>query len=417
MASEKLAISLEDVQGLFTDKDGLRKLVEESVQKIIEAEFEKHMGRKRYERGKGRATHRNGYKPRMLYTRVGTLHLRVPQARDGSFSPSIYEKYQRSEKALFLTLVEIYRKGVATRKVQDITEELCGDRISKSTVSRYFSQLDGELARFRNRELDGEYPYLVVDAQVHLIRRPDKSITSKAMLVAEGVRYSGHREVLGVAIGDSENEQTWKDFFLDLKQRGLRGVKYVVSDAHVGLVTAARMCFQGCVWQRCQQHFQRNAKGYVSRSKRTALARQLHSVWEASGRDEAKRIADDIARENRHNERLNKLLSTGLEDCLTVFSLPPEHRRRMRTNNSLERMNAEIRRRTRPIRILPSEKGALRLLTSLWQDIHEKWISGRRYLDMTPLEEWNWYEQEDPDEENEPIQAEAADGNHRKSGT
>ncbi|MBD3157803.1 MAG: IS256 family transposase, partial [Candidatus Lokiarchaeota archaeon] len=232
MASDKVAISDDDVQGLFNDSEAFRKLIEGVVQKIIEAEFEKHMGRRPYERGRGRPTHRNGYKTRTLFTRVGRLHLRVPQARDGSFSPSLYRKYQRTEKALFLTLVETYQKGVATRKIKEITEELCGDRISKSTVSRYFSELDGELELFRSRGLEREYPYLIVDVQIHLVRRSDNSVTSDSLLVAEGVSESGHREVLGVALGDSENEQTWRDFFLDLRQRGLDGVKLVVSDDH-----------------------------------------------------------------------------------------------------------------------------------------------------------------------------------------
>ncbi len=387
MATAKVAISETDVQGLLNDSDGLRAIVEEVVQKIIDGEFSKHMGKARYERGAGRDTHRNGFKDRMLLTRVGRIYLRVPQARDGSFSPSVYEKYQRVEKALFLTLVETYRKGVATRKIQAITEELCGDRIPKSTISAWCKKLDEELADFRERRLDGEYPYIVVDAQIHRIRR-NRAIVTEAALVAEGVTASGHREVIGVSMGDSESERTWREFFLSLRKRGLKGVRTVVSDDHTGLVNAARMCFQGSQWQRCQYHFRMNARSRVPRRLRSEISRRIQSIWDASDRKTCDLLIREFLSDYGRYTDLVSWLEENIEDCLAVFELPPEHRRRLRTTNGVERMHEEIRRRTIPIRIFPSRESALRMLTALWQDIHENWLTGRCYLNMEVLKEW-----------------------------
>ena len=387
MATAKVAISEENVQGLFNERDELRALVEEVVQKIINAEFDKHMGRDRYERGVGRNTHRNGFKDRMFLTRVGQIYLRVPQARDGSFSPSVYEKYQRVEKALFLTLVETYRKGVSTRKMQAITEELCGDRIPKSTISAWGKELDEDLADFRDRRLDGEYPYVIVDAQVHRIRR-NRAIVPEAALVAEGVTESGHREIIGISMGDSESERTWREFFLSLRKRGLSGVRMVVSDDHTGLVNAARLCFQGSQWQRCQYHFRMNAKSRVPRRLRSEISRRIQSIWDASDRKTCDLLIKEFLRDYSRYTDLISWLDENIEDCLAVFELPPEHRRRLRTTNGVERMHEEIRRRTIPIRIFPSRESALRLLTALWQDIHENWLTGRRYLNMEVLKEW-----------------------------
>lgn len=255
MAEFKLSQSGADVQGLFNDSSAMREWMQKEMQKLIEGEFEKHMDREPYERDTGRSTHRNGFKDRTLRTRVGKIYIRVPQTRDGSFSPSVYEKYQRVEKALFLSLVEMYRMGVATRKIKAITEELCGERILRSTISAWCSDLDRELTAFRERPLEERYPYMVVDAQVHRVRK-SRRIDSESCLVAEGIGKSGHREVIGVAMGNGESEQGWREFFLSLRKRGLRGVDMVVSDDHVGLVSAAMMCFQGSQWQRCQFHLE-----------------------------------------------------------------------------------------------------------------------------------------------------------------
>lgn len=412
MATRKLTKNGSDVQGLMNDSDAMRKLVQEEVQRAINTEFEEHMGRDRYERDKGRSTHRNGFKSRTLTTRVGKIYLRVPQTRDGSFSPSVYERCQRVEKALYLTLVETYRMGVATRKIKTITEELLGDSIPKSTISAWCGELDEELAEFRERPLEGEYPYLIVDAQVHRVRR-DRKIVSESLLVAEGVSETGHREVLGLAMGNGESEQTWRDFFLSLHKRGLKGVHTIVSDDHKGLVSAALMCFQGSQWQRCQFHFGRNAKSHLPRRMHSEMHRSLREIWDASDRVTTDYLISKTLSDYSKQPKFCDWLEENIEDCLAVLELPPGHRRRLRTTNGVERMNEEIRRRTIPIRIFPNRESALRMLTALWQDIHENWMTGRRYLDMELIQEW--------EEERKTVRGvesvEGAGEIHRKSRT
>jgi len=387
MATGKLLKKNANVQGLLNDKDALRELVQIEIQKVINGEFEEHIARGRYERKEGAGTHRNGFKPRTLTTRVGKIYLRIPQARDGSFSPSVYEKYQRVEKALFLTLVETYRLGVSTRKIKTITEELCGDIIPKSTISAWCSSLDDELNEFRERPLDTEYPYVVVDAQVKRVR-VSRKVVSESVLVAEGISSTGYREVIGVAVGNSESHQTWKDFFLSLRKRGLKGVNTIVSDNHAGLVSAALMCFQGSQWQRCQFHFGRNARGYLPRKMHSEMHRRLKEIWNANTRETADYLINKMLQDYSHRAKFCDWLEENIEDCLAVLELPPEHRRRLRTTNAVERMHEEIKRRTQPIRIFPNRNSVLRMVTALWQDIHEKWLTGRKYLDMDVINEW-----------------------------
>ncbi len=412
MATGKLAKTEVNVQGLMNDSEAMREMVQEEVQRMITTEFKEYMGRERYERDKGRSTYRNGYKPRTLTTRVGKIYLRVPQTRDGSFSPSVYERYQRVEKALYLALVETYRMGVSTRKIKTITEELLGDTIPKSTISTWCIDLDGELEEFRERPLEGEYPYLVVDAQVHRVRR-DRKIVSESLLVAEGVSETGYREILGVAMGNSESEQTWKDFFLSLHKRGLKGVHTIVSDDHKGLVSAALMCFQGSQWQRCQFHFSRNARSHLPKRMHSEMHRSLKEIWEANDRETADYLLRRMLSDYGKKEEFCDWLEENIEDCLAILELPPGHRKRLRTTNAVERMNEEIRRRTIPIRIFPNRNSALRMLTALWQDIHENWMTGRKYLDMELIKEWE--EERKRSAEEEPV--ERSEGNHRKFRT
>lgn len=374
MAVDNLKVSKEDVQVLFNDSEAVRKMIEEKVQELVLEEFESHMGRSRYERDQGRETHRNGFKDRTIFTRVGKIYLRIPQTRDGSFSPSVYTKYQRVEKALFLTLVETHRQGVATRKIQKVTEELCGDKVPGSTFSAWNKSLDRELSEFRERPLEGDYPFVIVDAQVHKLRR-NRSIVTEAALTAVGISASGHREVIGLAMGNSENEHSWREFFLSLKKRGLKGVRMVISDDHVGLVTAARMCFQGCTWQRCQYHFGKNVRSHLPRRLHGEISGRLKSIWEAPDRATSDILISRLLEDYRHYKGFDEWFEENVEDCLAVFEQPPSHRRRLRTTNGIERMNEEIRRRTEPLRIFPSREGAMRMLTALWEDIHESWIT------------------------------------------
>ncbi len=257
---------------LLNDPAFLRGIVERALQAILEEEMTAHLGAARYERGEGRTGYRNGHKPRMLTTRVGTIELRVPQDRDGTFSTEFFARYQRSEQALVTTLMEMYLQGVSTRHVAAITEELCGATFSKSHVSALVGRLDPELAAWRTRPLTAAaYPYLVVDARYEHARVDGRVVTLGVLIVA-GVRDDGRREILAVEEADTESEATYHELFKRLKDRGLRGVELVTSDDHRGLKAAIARHFQGASWQRCQVHFARNLLGSVGAKHRARLA-------------------------------------------------------------------------------------------------------------------------------------------------
>ncbi len=370
---------------LTDDPDFLRTIVETVIQEILEMEMTRHIGAAPYERSKSRKGRRNGYKPRFLKTRVGRLNLLVPQDREGTFSTQLFARYQRSEKALLLSLMQMYLQGVSTRKTTRITEKLCGTSFSKSQVSALSSRLDAELAAWRSRPLTHSYPYLIVDARYEDVRI-DGRITSQGVLIVKGIRGDGKREILAVSVADTESEATWQEVFADLKARGLTGVRLVTSDHHAGIMKAVKKHFQGAGWQRCQVHFQRNACGLVPRSARKELAGDLREVFAAPDRESAMRIAERVADSWRPKyPKAARLIEDHIEQCLAVLALPASHRQRLRTTNGLERLNQEIKRRTRVIRIFPNRESALRLVTALAAEQSDEWISGRRYLNMEEL--------------------------------
>lgn len=376
------------VQEVLTDDpDFLRTLVETVIQEILEMELTEQIGAAPYERSKERKGQRNGYKPRILRTRVGRLNLLVPQDRDGNFSTSLFGRYQRSEKALLLSLMEMYLKGVSTRKVTKVTETLCGTSFSKSQVSALTARLDAELSAWRSRPLTYAYPYLMVDARYEDVR-VDGRIVSQGALIVKGVRDDGRREILAVAVADTESEATWQELFVDLKARGLAGVVLIISDNHAGLKKAAKKHFQGVSWQRCQVHFTRNATGLVPRSARKELAADLREVFTAPDLESAMRSAERSADRWRPKyPGVAKLIEDNIEDCLAVLAFPSPHRVRLRTTNGLERLNEEIKRRTRVIRIFPNRESCLRLFTALAAEQSDEWVSGKRYLNMEELAE------------------------------
>ena len=369
---------------LLDDPDFLREVVERAVQAILEAEMTAHLGAAKHERSEGRTGYRNGTKPRTLVTRVGTLQLAVPQDRDGTFSTELFARYQRSEQALVSTLLEMYLQGVSTRKVAAITEELCGTGFSKSQVSALTSRLDADLTAWRTRSLaDRAYPYLSVDARYEHAR-VDGRVVSQGVLVVAGVRDDGVREVLAVEVADTESEASYQALFRSLKERGLRGVELVTSDDHRGLRSAIGRHFQGAGWQRCQVHVARNLLAHVGRSQRRALADDLRGVFAAGTRTQAMAAAQEAAARWRSTHpTVARRLEEDLEDALTCLAFPAEHRVRIRTTNGLERLNQELKRRTRVVRIFPHRASLLRLVTALALEQSEEWVSGRRYLDMT----------------------------------
>jgi transposase-like protein len=379
---------------LLDDPAFLREIVQRVVQQILEAEMSEHVGAAPYERTEGRKGHRNGHKPRTLRTRVGTLNLAVPQDREGTFSTRLFSRYQRNEKALVLALMEMYVEGVSTRKVKEITEELCGISFSKSLVSSLAGSLDSELGAWRRRRLEAEaYPYVFVDARYEKVRM-DHRVVSQGVLIVSAVRDDGMREILGVEVADTESEATYQELFRSLKRRGLKGVELVVSDDHEGLKAAVFRHFQGASHQRCQVHYMRNLLGMVGYAKRKELGAELRAIFAAPSREQALRIASSVADRwrGKGNEKLAEHLEEHIEECLTCLAFPESHRRRIRTTNGLERLNQEIKRRTRVVRIFPNRESCLRLVTALAVEQSEEWLTGRRYLDMEELREHRRFE-------------------------
>ncbi len=381
----------ETAQGVLLDEAAfLREIVERVLQEVLEAEMTEHVGAAPHERTDARKGHRNGHKPRTLRTRVGTLNLLVPQDREGTFSTRLFSRYQRNEKALVLALMEMYVEGVSTRKVKDVTEELCGTSFSKSLISSLAGRLDAELGAWRGRPLEAEgYPYLLVDARYEKVRVGGR-VVSQGVLVVSAVREpDGFREILAVEVADTESEATYHELFRSLKARGLKGVELVVSDDHEGLKAAVERHFQGASWQRCQVHYARNLLGMVGAKKRKELAAGLRAIFAATSRERALGIASEVANRwrGKGHEKVACHLEEHIEECLACLCFPESHRRRIRTTNGLERFNQELKRRTRVVRIFPDRESCLRLVSALAVEQSEEWLTGRRYLEMEELRE------------------------------
>ena len=390
MTNEHRKPDVELAQEVLLDDPGfLREIVERVLQELLETEMTEHIGAAPYERTENRNSHRNGHKPRALRTRVGTLNLLVPQDREGTFSTRLFARYQRNEKALVLALMEIYVEGVSTRKVAEVTEALCGTSFSKSLVSSLAGCLDAELEAWRSRPLEAEsYPYVFVDACYEKVRVGHR-VVSQGVLVVSAVRDDGLREILGVEVADTESEATYQQMFRSQKRRGLKGVELVVSDDHEGLKAALARHFQGASHQRCQVHYARNLLGMVGAKKRKELGADLRAIFAAPAREQALRIASSVANKwrERGHEKVAEHLEEHVEECLSCLSFPESHRRRIRTTNGQERLNQEIKRRTRVVRIFPNREACLRLVTALCVEQSEEWVTGRRYLDMEELRE------------------------------
>jgi len=312
-------------------------------------------------------------------TRLGRMELLVPKDREGRFQTELFDRYQRNEKALMLSLVEMYVHGVSTRKVKAVTEALCGLDISRSQISKLAKGLDEEVRAWRSRPLTKPYPYLVVDACYEKIR-VNHQVLSQGVLLVVGIRADGYREILGTWVADSESEASWSEVFKELKDRGLRGVQYVVSDDHAGLCKAIERYFQGCLWQRCQVHFMRNIISQVSKKDRAKVIEMVREIMTAQSYESARKRMDEVieALEKSH-PKVALLLEEHGEEVLTVYQLPPVHRRFMKSTNMLERYNQELKRRTRVVRIFPHQESCLRLVTAMAMEMSEEWMV-RRYL-------------------------------------
>jgi putative transposase len=372
---------------LASDCDFLRPLVEEVVQRVLEAEMEEAVGAQKGERTVTRLGYRSGYYSRTLITRVGKLELRIPQDRQGRFLTEVFERYQRSEKALVAALAEMYVQGVSTRKVKAITEELCGHEFSASTISRINEHLDEELAKFAGRRLEEEYPYLVLDARYEKVRE-DGVIRSRAVLIAIGISGEGRRCVLAVEMAPRESQTSWRDFLLGLRKRGLSGVEFVVSDDHMGLKRSIVEILPEAVWQRCYVHFLRNALDHLPRKADDDCMMELRWIYDRRNVEEVRRdLAAWLTKWGSKYRKLCDWVEANIEETLAFYRLPLQHHKHMKSTNMLERLNEEIKRRTRVIRIFPNEASCLRLVRALAVETHENWIEATRYLNMELLEE------------------------------
>jgi len=379
------AVKLKTLLG--SDESFLRSMVERLVQEALEAEMEETLGAAKGERSAERRGYRSGHYTRGLITRVGKLELQVPQDRQGQFSTAIFERYQRSEKALVSSLAEMYIQGVSTRKVKAITEELCGHAFSASTVSSINKSLDGELKRFADRRLEQEYPYLVLDARYEKVRL-NGIIQSQAVLVAIGINWEGRREVLGVELANRESHNTWREFLAGLKTRGLRGVELVITDDHRGLKKALVEVLSEAAWQRCYVHFLRNALDYLPRKADDDCLMELRWLYDRRSLEEAQRdLGQWLKRWAKRYPRLCAWVEENIEETFTFYRWPLAHHKHLKSTNMLERLNQELKRRTHVIRIFPNEASCLRLVRALAVEIHENWIEQHRYLNMELLKE------------------------------
>lgn len=360
--------------------EGMGQVLQVLMNEAMKVERSKFLGTQPYERSPERQDYANGFKDKTVKTRLGMLDLQVPQVRGCDFYPQALERGLRSEQALRMSVAEMYLQGVSTRKVQKITEELCVLTISSSQVSRITSKLDSELKLWRDRKL-GKFQYMIVDAIYEKTRR-DGCVVSSSVLIAYGINPDGKREVIGVSVSLSEAEVHWRSFFENLVERGLHGLEMITSDAHTGLKAALQTIFPTVPWQRCQFHLQQNASSYVTKKARKAeVAADIRDIFNAPNETEAKRLLGLAVDKYKEKEsRLAEWIGSNIDESFTVFRLPKVHRQKLRTSNLAERVNKEIRRRTKVVGIFSNEESCLRLVSAILCEIHEEWIQGKRYL-------------------------------------
>ncbi|QSR83968.1 IS256 family transposase [Methylacidimicrobium sp. B4] len=368
--------------GLDGAGEALRILVNEAA-KIERVEF---LGARPYERTAARRDWANGYKPKTVLTKLGELTFEVPQVRSGDFYPSALEKGTRTDQAVNLALAEMYVQGVSTRRVIDVLQRLLGPEIklSSAQVSRAAARLDEGLKAWRERPL-GEVPYLFLDARYEKVRLEGR-IVDCAVLIAVGIEATGKRRVLGCEVATSEAEINWRRFLESLLARGLKGVKLIVADDHAGLKAARRAVLPSVPWQRCQFHLQQNAGQFVTRQEaKKTVARQLRTIFNAPDRSEAQRLLREaLAQWRTEHPKLGEWAEEAIPESLTVFDFPVEHRVRLRTTNGLERINRELRRRTRVASIFPNPESCLRLISALLAELDDEWMTGKVYLNPNP---------------------------------
>jgi transposase-like protein len=357
-------------------RDGVKLLAQE----LMDAEVTAMVGAEPHQRTSNRTTYRNGYRDREWDTRVGTVDLQIPKLREGTYFPSLLEPRRRHERALLSVIQEAYVHGVSTRAVDNLAQALGITSISKDQVSRICKELDAQVHAFRTRRLDGEYPYLFLDATFEKVRENGRVI-SMAVLIAVGVRSSGDREVVGVDVGPAEDHEFWLQFLRQLASRGLSGVRLIISDSHLGLKQAAAQVFVGATWQRCRVHFMRNALATVPKVAQQMVSATLRTIFAQPEQATAHEAVERICRLfGKRYPQLVKVLQEAETDILAFYSFPSEHRRQIWSTNSLERLNKEVSRRCDVVGIFPNRSSLLRLVGAVLEEQHDEWQVGRRYF-------------------------------------
>ncbi len=384
MALLNFTLDYDFLVGLFSEsKDqAYAKLMEAILNQVLQAESTEQLGAENYERSGDRLDYRNGTRIRTLTTRIGKIELKVPRHRNTPFKTVLFDNYKRNEQALIATMMEMVVMGVSTRKVQKVTEELCGESFSKSTVSEICKELDIPIKSFKERLLPETYPFVMVDA-IYMKVREDHRVRSKALYVALGINNLGLKEIIGFEVYDSESTTSWKNFFESLKSRGLRGIDIIISDAHSGLVKAIKESFADATWQRCQVHLTRDILEKCPKKYSTGLASELRDMFNASTILEARRLKNEIIEEYQDVAKAaTDLLDDAFEDGMAIMSLPFKYRTTLRSTNLIERENRELRRRENVISIFPNTESIIRLMGAVLHDTHTEWTNGYRVFSM-----------------------------------
>jgi len=379
--------NLLDQLRLTEDVDVLRETAEWMAQQLMETDVTEQIGAARFERTDKRTTQRNGTRSRSFSTRLGELELEIPKLRQGSYYPEwLLERQKSAERALTSVVMEAYVNGVSTRKVDRLVTEMGLEGMDKSAVSRINKGLDERVAAFRDRPLDGSYPYLWLDATFPKVRE-DGRVQSTALVVAMAVRADGHREIIGLALGASETEAFWREFLRGLIERGLEGVQLVVSDAHRGLQNAIDGVLTGAMWQRCRTHFMRDILTHVPKSAQDMVADEIRTIFEQPSFEDARaQTARIVTALRKRYEKAADILQDAMHDLLAHMHFPRSHWRRLRSTNPLERLNKEIKRRFNVVGIFPNRDATIRLGGALLLEQHEEWLAGRRYFSEQSME-------------------------------
>ena len=389
MAQVHFTLEYDFLVGLFSEnhEKAFGKLMEQIMNQLIQAESSEILGAERHERKDTRTDYRNGERDRSLTTRIGALTLTIPRHRNEPFKPCFLEAYKRNEKALLSTMIEMVIQGVSTRKIEKITQELCGQSFSKSTVSEICKQLDPVVKEFKERPLDTNYPFVLVDA-TYIKVREDHKIKNKAFFIAMGINLQGYKEILGFGIYDSETARTWEEFLKGLKTRGLENTDLFISDNHAGLKAALVKTYPGISWQRCQVHFRRNIIEQAPKKYQAAINDALTELFNLDSLKEAEKKKTEIIKEYEDvAANAMETLDNGFYEVMTVISLPKKYRVILRSTNILERENEELKRRVRVLRIFPNCDSVIRLLGAVLLDHHEGWMHKQRTMNMSEYNE------------------------------